>query len=45
MEINLDFILLHKLQLPIAYGLLFLVILPLIFFDFVFFYVISNKFP
>ena len=45
MVINLDFNLLHKSQLPITYGLLFLVIFSFIFFDFAFFYMTNNKFP
>ena len=43
--INLDFNLLQISQLPITYGLLFLVTFPLTFFDFVFFYKIDKKFP
>ena len=43
--INLDFNSLQILQLPIIYGLLFLVILPLMLFDFVFLYKIDKKFP
>ena len=42
---NLDSNLSQILQLPIKYGLLFLVTLALIFFDLVFFYKINNKFP
>ena len=42
---NLDFNLSQILQLPIKYGLLFLVTLALIFFDLVFFYKINNKCP
>ena len=42
---NLDFNLSQILQLPIKYGLLFLVILPLTFLDLVFFYKIDNIFP
>ena len=42
---NLDFNLSQFVQLAIKYGLLFLVILPLIFLDLVFFYKINNKFP
>ena len=42
---NLDFNLSQILQLPIKYGLLFLVIFPLIFLLLVFFYKTSNKFP
>ena len=40
---NLDFNLSQFIQLPIKYGLLFLVILRLIFLDLVFFYMTSNK--
>ena len=42
---NLDFNLSQFIQLPIRYGLLFLVIFPLIFLLLVFFYKIDNKFP
>ena len=42
---NLDFNLLQFIQLPIRYGLLFLVTFPLIFLLLVFFYKIDNKFP
>ena len=44
-EMNLDFNLSQILQLPIKYGLLFLVTSALIFFDFVFFYMTNSKFP
>ena len=40
-----DFNLSQFIQLPIKYGLLFLVTLAIIFFDLVFFYKINNKFP
>ena len=42
---NLDFSLSKFIQLAIKYGLLFLVILPLIFLLLVLFYKINNKFP
>ena len=42
---NLDFNLSQFIQLAIKYGLLFLVILSLIFLLLVFFYKINNKFP
>ena len=42
---NLDFNLSQFIQLAIKYGLLFLVIFPLIFLLLVFFYKINNKFP
>ena len=42
---SLDFNLSQFIQLAIKYGLLFLVIFPLMFLDLVFFYKINNKFP
>ena len=42
---NFDFNLSQFMQLPIRYGFLFLVILPLTFLLLVFFYMINNKFP
>ena len=42
---NLDFNLSQFMQFPISYGLLFLVIFPLIFLLLSFFYMINNKFP
>ena len=41
---NLDFNLSQFIQLEVKYGLLFLVIFPLMFLLLVFFYMISNKF-
>ena len=42
---NFDFNLSQFIQLAIKYGLLFLVIFPLMFLDLVFFYNTNNKFP